>query len=67
MIWFICILAVYGFGLGKSRTLRKRSFDIVRVMGDVIAFRRGMIIKRLIRKSMLKTTGRTINKMKVWR
>lgn len=67
MIWFICIVAVYVFGLANSRRLRKRSFDIVRIMGDVIAFKRGKFVKRLIRKKMLKTTGRTINKLKFWR
>ena len=58
MMYVICILAVYAFGLGASRTLRKRSFDLVRIMGDVIAFKRGKFVKRLIRKRMLKQWSR---------
>jgi hypothetical protein len=67
MIWVACIGAVYVFGLSRSRKLRRRSFDLVRVMGDVIAFRKGKFVKRLVKKQVLKRGGRAVNKLKLWR
>jgi len=66
-LFLICFIIVFVFGLDSGRKTRKRSFDIQRHLGDVIALRNGTYLKRLVRKQVHKRTNGAIGKLKFWR
>ncbi len=64
MVYLIAFVLVFLVGLGPARRARASTWLLQIALGDAIAIKKGTYVKRLIRKRMHKTAGKTINKIK---
>tara|TARA_S200002703_G_scaffold53202_1_gene45963 strand:+ start:1462 stop:1668 length:207 start_codon:yes stop_codon:yes gene_type:complete len=66
MLGLFLILLLFSLVLGtrQTRKARQRAFNMQRVAGDVVAVRTGRFLPRLVRKHILKTGGKAVNKIK---